>query len=154
MTTRADVEQFLKLRRIAFVGVSRSPKDFTRSVFREFRRRGYDVVPVNPKAAKVDGLTCYRSVADVAPAPQGAMILTDPRVTLEVVRDCTAAGVRHVWMHRGAGCGSVSQEAVDFCRTHDTFVVAGECPFMFLPQAGLVHGLHRLFRRIAGTLPA
>ena len=44
MATLDEIRDFLSLKRIAVVGVSRNPKDFTRSLFREFVRRGYDVV--------------------------------------------------------------------------------------------------------------
>ena len=49
-TTLDDVRDFLAQRRIAFVGLSRDPKHFSRVVFREMSQRGYDVVPVNPAA--------------------------------------------------------------------------------------------------------
>jgi len=45
MTTTRDVEDFLALKRIAMVGVSRDPKDFSRHLFREMYSRGYDMVP-------------------------------------------------------------------------------------------------------------
>ena len=154
MTTRADIDSFLSLKRIAFVGVSRSARDFTRAVFTEFLRRGYDALPVNPNASEIGGLRSYRQVSEIAPPPEGVLILTAPAMTLDVVRDCAAAGIRHVWMHRGAGQGSVSPEAVEFCRAQGIQVVAGECPFMFLQRSGWVHGLHRFFRRVTGALPA
>ena len=51
MTTLAvRANEFLAQRRIALVGVSRNPRDLSRTLFRELRRRGYDVVPVNPDA--------------------------------------------------------------------------------------------------------
>jgi predicted CoA-binding protein len=43
--------EFLTSRRIALVGFSRSPKDFSRLLDREFRRLGIDVVQVHPSAA-------------------------------------------------------------------------------------------------------
>ncbi len=43
------IEDFLAQKRIAMVGVSRHPKDFSADLFQELRRRGYDMVPVNPK---------------------------------------------------------------------------------------------------------
>ena len=39
-TTIEDVEDFLNQKRIAFVGVSRDPKDFSRSLFRDLQRQG------------------------------------------------------------------------------------------------------------------
>ncbi|PYX41387.1 MAG: CoA-binding protein, partial [Acidobacteria bacterium] len=55
MTTIHDVQDFLALRRIAMVGVSRDPEDFSRKLFREMCDRGYDMVPVNLVAEEIDG---------------------------------------------------------------------------------------------------
>jgi predicted CoA-binding protein len=90
-------------------------------------------------------------VQEISPAVTAALLLTPPAVTETVVEDCQEAGVKMVWMHRGAGRGSVSREAVGFCRARGIEVIEGACPFMFLPRAALIHRahgfLHRLFAR-------
>jgi len=142
------------LKRLAVVGVSRNSKDFTRALFRELRKRGYDAVPVNPGAAEVDGVACYPNVAAVTPPPEGALLLTKPGVTETAVRDCAAAGVPMVWMYRAVGAGAVSEEAVGYCRANGIRAVEGECPFMFFPHTPLVpHGLHGCWRKLRGTYP-
>lgn len=142
-------EDFLSHRRLALVGVSRHPKDFSRGLFRELCRRGYDMVPVNPEASEVEGRPCFRRVQDIAPPVDGVLLMTPPPVTETVVRDCAEAGIQRVWMHRGGGVGAVSKAAVQFCRERGIAVVAGECPYMFLPQAGWFHRLHGWLRRPA-----
>ena len=153
MTTRTLIDDFLGRKRIAVVGVSRNPKDFTRSLFRELRRRAYDVVPVNPDAAEVDGLRCYGHVEDIAPPVDGALLLTHATVTEQVVRECEAAGIRAIWMYRAVGAGAVSPGALTFCEAKDMSVVAGECPFMFLPDTPWFHRLHGFCRKVMGTYP-
>jgi hypothetical protein len=69
-------------------------------------------------------------------------------VTEQVVRDCAEARIESVWMHAGVGRGAASQAAVAFCRDHGIRVVAGECPYMFLSGAGLVHRVHGVLRKI------
>src|SRR5690349_17118021 len=140
--TLAQICGFLKQRRLAMVGVSRDSKDFTRSLFREFVRRGYDVVPVHPGVAEIEGRPCYARVAEITPPVDSALLLTPPAVTKEVVRDCAAAGVTQVWMHRASGQGAVSQDAVAYCKTKGMDVVAGECPLMFFPDTGFIHRFH------------
>ena len=44
MTSRKDIDDFFALKRFLVVGVSRNPKDFSRTLFRELRARGYDAV--------------------------------------------------------------------------------------------------------------
>src|ERR1017187_6328320 len=108
MTARKEIDGFLAAKRVAVIGVSRNPKDFTRSLFREFRRRGYDAIPVNPGVADVEGVRCYANVQDIEPRVDGAVLLTPAAVSERIVRECDAAGVRRIWLYRGAGAGAVS----------------------------------------------
>ena len=152
-STRELIHDFLKQKRLAMVGVSSRERDFSRSLFRELRRRGYTVIPVNPNVSDVEGQRCFHRVQDISPPVEAALLLTSPTVTEEVVEDCSKAGVRQVWMHRGAGIGSVNPWAVAFCRQHDIRVVDGQCLFMFLPRTQFLHRLHGCVRRLTGTYP-
>jgi predicted CoA-binding protein len=145
------IQDFLAQRRLALVGLSRDQADFSRGLFRELRRRGYDMVPVNPAQQEVEGLRCYARVQDIQPPVDGALIMTPPAQTEAVVRDCLEAGVRRIWLHRATGQGAVSQAALDLCAGEGVQVVAGECPYMFLPNAGGVHRLHGFLRRLGGS---
>ena len=154
MSSKPAIDSFLSCRRLAVVGVSRAPADFSRAVFRAFVERGYDAVPVNPAGGEPEGRPSVARVGDIQPPPEAALLLTPPASTAQVVRECADAGVKRVWMHRGGGQGAVSPEAVAFCRERGIDVVDGECPFMFLPGVGWGHGLHRFFRRLGGRLPS
>lgn len=147
------IEEFLAQKRIAMIGVSRNPKDFSASLFGEMQRRGYDVVPVNPKASEVMGRPSFARVQDIQPPVDGALLMTTPEVTDAVVSDCAAAGIRRVWMYRAGGKGAVSEKALAFCQEHGIQVVPGQCPFMFLAGVGGVHRFHGFVRKIFGTYP-
>jgi len=153
MTTLQDIRSFLALRRLAVVGVSRQANDFSRALFRELRQRGYDLVPVNPALAEVDGIPCVAKIVDVSPPVEGALLLTSPAVTGKVLEDCVQVGIRHVWLYRAAGAGAVSPTALSFCQAHGIAVVGGECPFMFLPETGWFHRLHGFCRKLTGKYP-
>jgi len=153
MTTRKSIDDFLGVKRLAVVGVSRNPRNFTRMLFRELRSRGYDVVPVHPGAADFDGVPAVRRVSEVSPPADGALLLTTPEVTGEVVLECHAAGIRRIWMYRATGAGAVSLQAVEFCEANGMSVVAGECPFMFLPDTAFPHRLHAFCRKLVGSYP-
>jgi uncharacterized protein len=147
------IEDFLAEKRIAMIGVSKNPKDFSVSLFDELCRRGYDIVPVNPNVADVRGRRCFARVQDVQPPVTAALLMTSPKVTESVVADCAEAGIRKVWMYRAGGAGAVSPKAVAFCQGKEIEVIPGECPFMFLPGAGGVHRFHGFFRKITGRFP-
>jgi predicted CoA-binding protein len=147
------IEDFLAQKRIAMVGVSRNRNELSAALFEELRKRGYDVVPVNPKVSEIMDQPCFARVQEIQPPVDGALLMTSPDVTDEVVSDCAAAGIRRVWMYRGGGKGAVSPKAVAFCQEHGIQVVPGQCPFMFLPGTAGVHRFHGFMRKITGRFP-
>jgi predicted CoA-binding protein len=148
-----NIEGFLAQKRIAMIGVSRNPKDFSAVLFEELRKRGYDMVPVNPNAGEVLGQACFARVQEIQPPVDAALLMTTAEVTDTVVSDCAAAGIRRIWMYRAGGKGAVSKKAVEFCQEHGIQVVPGQCPFMFLPGTGGVHKFHGFVRKITGRFP-
>src|SRR5690349_2919751 len=150
MNTRAEVNDFLARRRIAMVGVSRSEKNYTRMVLREFQARGYEAVPVNPGLSEVEGLPCYAHVGDIRPPVEAALVMTSPAASGTVVRECSQAGVHRVWMCRGAS----SADAVSYASEHGMEVVAEYCPLMFLPGIQWFHRLHGWLVQIGGQNPS
>ena len=135
------IDDFLARRRVAIVGVSHEPKDFSRMVFRAFQQRDYDVVPVNPNVRVVEGKYCFPRMQDVEPRAETALIMTPPPITEHVVNDCLAAGIRQIWLYRKCA------EAEAACAAAGASVIAGECPMMYLERPGLIHRIHRWFHR-------
>ena len=153
MTVMEKIRDFLAQKRIAIVGVSQQPRDFSRTLFRDFRKRGYEVVPVNPAVREIEGQTCFARVTEIQPPVSTVLLMTPPAVTDSVVRDCADAGVQRVWMYRAGGAGAVSSDAAAFCQSRGIAVIPGECPYMFLSGASWYHGLHGLVRKIQGAYP-
>jgi predicted CoA-binding protein len=139
--------EFLAQKRLALVGVSRDPKDFSRVVFRELRKRGYDLVPVNPAGGEIEGCPAVARCQDIQPPVAGALVMTRREASEQVVLDCADAGIPRVWLHRGVGPGSGSPAAVEVCRRLGIQAVVGECPYMFLPNPGFLHRAHGALRR-------
>jgi uncharacterized protein len=152
-TPLRTINDFLGLKRLAVAGVSRDLQDFSYLLFKELEGRGYDVVPVNPNATEIGGDTCYARVQDIFPPVEGVLIMTPPNVTEQVVLDCAQAGIKHVWLHRGAGFGAVSPKAVELCEQNDIAVVKGYCPYMFLPNTQIFHKLHGFGLKMVGRYP-
>jgi predicted CoA-binding protein len=154
MSTLNRIQEFLGQKRLAIVGVSHKPQDFSRMLFREFQKRGYDVVPVNPAVKEVEGRTCYPSVRDVQPPVSWVLLMTGPSVTETVAKECAEAGIGRLWMYRAGGAGgAVCTGAVEFCEAKGIAVIPGECPLMFLPGSAWYHRLHGWVKKIGGSYP-
>ena len=152
-TTLTQVEDFLALKRIAVVGVSRDPKQTSNTLWQELRQRRYDAIPVNPSATEIDGVPCYPSVADIVPPVEGALIVTTAGVAEQVLEQCAAAGIRKVWLYGGLGGGATNSATIAIADRLGLDAVAGLCPYMFLPDTPAFHALHGWGKKLTGSYP-
>src|SRR5262245_54414910 len=130
-TLEEKVQDFLAQKRIAVAGVSRhnSHHPAGNLIYRRLKTSGHEVFPVNPNMQTFEGDRCYPDLQSIPGGVDGVVIITRPEVTERIVRDCSGAGVRRVWMHQSlAKNSSVSPEAVEYCRQNDISVIAGACP--------------------------
>jgi len=157
MTALAErAEMFLAQMRIAVAGVSRTRQDAANLIYRRLKARGYQVFAVNPHGTVVEGDPCYPNLAAIPGGMSAVVVVTNPRHTEEIVRQCPAAGVKHVWMHGSlvhAG-RSVSDEAAVFCEAHGISVISGGCPLMFGKRSDFGHRCMRWIMRVSGRLAA
>ena len=145
---------FLASRRVAVTGVSRTPKTHgANNVYRRLRERGYQVFAVNPNTGQVEGDRCYPDLASIPGGVQAVVIGTRPQLAEATMRECAELGIKHVWMHRGPGAGSVSDAATGYGRAHGITVIDGGCPLMFEPAADGGHKAMRFVCTLAGTVP-
>lgn len=143
------VRGFVAQKRLALAGASRSGKKFGNVILRELKARGYEVVPVHPEAAELEGLACARSLAALEGRVDGLVVVTPPSGAARLVGEAAAAGIRRVWLQQGAG----SAEAEKAARETGVSLVHGHCLLMFLDG---VHGIHRFHRglwSLLGKLP-
>jgi predicted CoA-binding protein len=152
-TTIKQIDEFLALKRIAVVGVSRNPKEISNTLWQELRQRRYDAVPVNPAATEMDGKPCYASVRDIDPPVEGALIMTTAAAAEQVLEDCATAGIHHVWLYGGLGGGATSAATIAEAERLGLATVAGHCPYMFLPGTPVFHGFHGFAKKITGSYP-
>lgn len=153
-TIKEAAAEFLAQRRIAVTGVSRHPKNHgSNVVYRRLRERGYEVFAINPNADEVEGDRCYASLEAVPGGVDAVVVATRPETAEETVRECAELGIKHVWMHRGPGAGSVSREAAEYGRAHGIAVIDGGCPLMFEPTADVGHKVMRFVFTLSGNVP-
>jgi uncharacterized protein len=146
--------EFLTHKRVAVTGVSREPKEHgSNVVYKRLRDRGYEVFAVNPNADEVEGDRCYHDLRAIPGGVEAVVIATKPEIADETMRECAELGIRHVWMHRGPGAGSVSVTAADYGRDHGIAVIDGGCPCMFGPTADAGHKAMRVIFTLNGHVP-
>src|SRR5262245_65137970 len=135
-TIKEAASEFLAHRRIAVTGVSRHPKSHgSNTVYKRLRERGYDVFAVNPNAGEVEGDRSYEDLRSIPGGVDAVVIATRPEFAEATMRECAELGIKHVWMHWGAGGTSISPAATTYGRQNGITVIDGGCPLMFGPTA-------------------
>jgi predicted CoA-binding protein len=151
------VQDFLAQKRIAVVGVSDKRETGCNLSYRKFKAAGYSVSAVNPRITEFDGDPCYPDLISIPEKPEAVFILTNPKVSEEIVQQCVELGIKHVWMHcmlgtrpgLAASMTSVSPEAVRLCRENGIAVIPGACPNQYL-KADIGHAMMRVMFRTLG----
>jgi predicted CoA-binding protein len=151
---KAAAAEFLTHKRVAVTGVSREPGSHgSNVVYRRLRDRGYEVFAVNPNADQVEGDPSYHDLRSIPGGVEAVVIGTRPETAEATMRECAELGIKHVWMHRGPGAGSVSVEATKYGREHGIAVIDGGCPCMFGPTADAGHRAMRFVFTLSGNVP-
>jgi predicted CoA-binding protein len=151
------VQDFLAQKNIAVVGVSDQRETGCNQAYRKFKEAGYAVSAVNPRINTFEGDPCYPDLQSIPDKPDGVFILTNPKITHQIVQQCVEVGIPRVWMHclmgtkpgLAANMTSVSPEAVRMCRENGITVIPGSCPNQYLnPDFG--HTMMRVVFRALG----
>jgi predicted CoA-binding protein len=147
-SSRSAIEAFLAQPALAIVGVSRSGEKFGNVILRELRSKGRHVYPLHPVATMIDGVVCYRHIADMPEPVTGMIINVSPADAVTALRDAAAAGIRHVWLQHG----SESPYVANLCIELGLDAVVGECILMHAEPTG-IHRMHRVLEGALGRLP-
>ena len=114
------IETFLKSEAFGVVGASEDRSKYGNKVLRCYLQNKKQVVPVNPKAASIEGLTCVATVSDLPDNVASISVITPPAVTEKVVEAAIARGITNIWMQPGAE----SDAAIERCKAAGINVIA------------------------------
>ena len=85
------IQQILKCKRIAVVGLSSNHLRASNFVGYYLSRNGYEVIPVNPREDEVFGLKSYASVAEIPQPVDVVNVFRDPSAVPAIATDAVAA---------------------------------------------------------------
>lgn len=88
--------------RIAVVGASGNKEKYGNIILNDLARKGYTVLPVNPREREIDGLPVFASLADVPGPVHIVNLVTPPSVTLGVLEQAAILGLPAVWLQDGS----------------------------------------------------
>jgi len=145
--TREDVAEFLEQKRVVIVGLSRSPKSYSRLVLNHLRKRSYDVSGVNRDGVEIPDTTCFTSIASVPHPLDAVLLLLPPEASEAAARECLDAGAVRIWVRGKDGTVCTSESLAQDCTARNVTLMDGYCPLMFLDGSGFPHNLHAAVAR-------
>ena len=97
---------------VAILGASADPAKFGNKSVRAHLRQGYTVYPVNPKGGEIEGLTVYKSLAEIPVARLDRIsVYLPPPVVLKMLPEIAAKGCVELWLNPGSDSDEVVNEA-------------------------------------------
>lgn len=147
--SKKSIEQFLEPRKMVLAGVSRNPKKFGYTAFKELRERGYEVIPVHPEAESIDGVVCYRNLSDVPSSFRHVVTMVPKEETMKVVEEAVSCGFENIWIQQM----SETPEAVEFAMSKNVNLVTGTCILLHSDPVKGFHKIHLILLKIFGGMP-
>jgi predicted CoA-binding protein len=148
MTTFKQINEFIDSQPIALVGVSRNPKKFGYTAFKELKEKGMKIIPVNPQADEIMGEKSYPNVKMLPPEVQSIIVFTKKDKTASVIRDAKEKGIKHIWIQQMAD----SKEAINELKDSGINFITGECILMYYKPHG-IHKFHGGLKKFFGRFP-
>ena len=108
---------------IAVVGATDDPAKYGSVIYRDLKRKGFEVFAVNPKRDTVDGDPAYSSLDDLPEIPTIVNIVVPPAATIRVLRKARELGLNNVWVQPGAE----SPEVMTYLTENEFNYLANSC---------------------------
>jgi predicted CoA-binding protein len=146
MVTLKQIEEFLASEPMALAGVSRNPRKFGFAAFKELKKKGMNIIPVNPYADEIYGSKVYHDIKSLPDNIRGLIVMTGKKQTAGVIREAKLKGIRQIWIQQMAESG----EALKELEGSDINYITKECILMHYKPNG-IHKFHaainKFFRR-------
>ncbi|MEI8394501.1 MAG: bifunctional acetate--CoA ligase family protein/GNAT family N-acetyltransferase [Rhodospirillaceae bacterium] len=140
-----NLDSLLKPSSIALIGASRRPNSIGAVVAKNLFHAGFDgpIMPVNPREKAIEGVLCYKSVADLPITADLAVICTPPETVPGLISELGARGTKAAVVIT-AGFGEVGDEGkalqqkiLDAAKLHNLRVLGPNCLGIMIPGKGV-----------------
>ena len=113
------IKEFMAQRKFAVIGATDNTEKYGNRIFKNLKDRGYEVYPVNPKLAELEGIQVYHTLSDIPIKVDVVDFVVPPTVTEEILRECNKLGLTRIWLQPG----SESEEAIKYCEDNNMTVL-------------------------------
>ena len=87
---------------IALIGASNDRNKYGNKIYRDLRKKGYKVTPINPKEATIEGDKAYTSIEMMEKLPDIANFVVPPLISMKIAQHIVDLGIKHLWFQPGS----------------------------------------------------
>jgi predicted CoA-binding protein len=141
----SDYERFWSRSSFALVGNS-AKESFPKLTYRELKKSGKKLFPVDPTVATIEGDKSYPDLASLPEKVEAVVIETPKEETRGWVTRAADAGIKNVWIHMGCE----TAEALEVAREKGLYVCYGTCAVMYVMPGFSFHSIHKWINKMLG----
>lgn len=148
------LEHLLNPESVAVIGASRQPGKVGYDILANLVNDGFSgaVIPINPSAEEILGLTCYQSLKVYGKPTELAIIAVPKDMVLDAAKDAIDAGVKAIivvaagFRESGEKGSQLENELVELCTAHSVRLLGPNC-------LGIINTANQLNASFAAKMP-
>ena len=117
--TDDEIKNFLSLKKVAVIGMSRSKSKAAHFVPKYLLENGFDIIPINPNSDEILTKKCYKEITEVEGDIDIVDVFRPSEDVLPFVRDAIKKNPKVIWLQEGIH----NEEAENLAREHGIDVV-------------------------------
>ena len=121
--TDDEIKNFLSLKKVAVIGMSRSKSKAAHFVPKYLLENGFDIIPINPNSDEILTKKCYKEITEVEGDIDIVDVFRPSEDVLPFVRDAVKKNPKVIWLQEGIH----NEEAENLAREHGINVVFNRC---------------------------
>jgi len=124
-------------RTIAMIGASSNPDKASYGIMQQLQKRGYHVIPINPRETEVLGERAYASLADVKEPIDIVDVFRRAEDTPAIADEAVKVGAKALWLQTGivSGDAAARAEAGGLLAVMDACIAATHALLQVPPKA-------------------
>jgi uncharacterized protein len=142
------INKFFNCNKFAIAGVSREKKKFGNAIYKELKKKEYNIVAVNPNMDTFEGEKCYRSVKELPPDIEALIVVSKPEKSYLIVKEAVEKGIRNIFLQQGAQ----NADTIEYAEENGINIIYKQCVLMYANPGG-IHKFHSSLCKLFGVYP-
>ena len=119
----AEIKNFLTLKKVAVIGMSRTESKAAHFVPKYLSENGFDIIPINPNSNEILNKKCYKEITEVDGEIDIVDVFRPSEDVLPFVKEAIKKNPKVIWLQEGIH----NKEAENLAREHGIDVVFNRC---------------------------